>query len=184
MKNVLIVMGLAALAGCDAGIAPTEPAASENVENSGTVATSGKVETALADVPEAALASAKAAQPTMTFTEAAAEVRDGRNYFDIEGTLPDGSEIELDLMEDAGGWRVVETQRDIAFAEVPEAVRTTFASAETGFTPVRVIESRQDQAVTIYELFGPAQGDEREGTKIEVKYDGRTADLLTEEWAH
>ncbi|MDP9414392.1 MAG: hypothetical protein M3Q08_09950 [Pseudomonadota bacterium] len=92
----------------------------------GKVNTSGKEPTALAAVPEGVLETARAAQPAMTFTEAEAEVRDGRNYFDIGGRLPDGSEIELDLLQKPEGWAVVETQRDIAFASAPGPVRAAF----------------------------------------------------------
>ena len=55
-----------------------------------------------------------AAQPGFTPAEAESETRDGRRYFDIGGKLADGSEVEFDIMEEGGRWRVVETQRDIA----------------------------------------------------------------------
>lgn len=183
VRRNLLVGALALLAACDGAADTVRPAPEEAANASGTVETTGKIETPLGDVPEPVLAAAKAAQPTMTVTAAEAEVRDGRNYFDIEGRLPDGAEIELDLMEDAGTWRVVETQRDIGFAEAPEAVRAAFTEAGAGFTPVRVIESRQNDGLIIYELFGPSDGGS-DGTKVEVKYDGRNAEVLTEEWAH
>lgn len=148
------------------------------------VATTGKEPTALRNVPPEVLAAARAAQPNMTFTEAEAEVREGRNYFDVAGTLPDGSEIELDMLQKPEGWTVVETQRDIAFAAAPEPVRAASAKADASFRPVRVIESRQADGIIIYELFGPAPAGAREGRKAEIKYDGRTAELLTKEWAH
>lgn len=175
MRMLLIATGVMGLAGCD-GEPPQTPTGRQ-------VVTSGKAPAALGQVPEAVLASARGAQPSMRFLEAAAETRDGRNYYDIEGELPDGSEIELDLMEENGVWRVVETQRDIAFAATPEAVRAKFATANAGFTPVRVIESRQADGPIIYELFGPGQNG-AEGRKIEVKVDGANVELLTEEWAH
>jgi hypothetical protein len=120
----------------------------------------------------------------MSFTEAEAEVRDGRNYYDLAGRLPDGSEIELDLLKEPKGWTVVETQRDIAFASAPEPVRAASLKADPSFAPARVIESRQNDGVVIYELFGPQPQNGGEPRKIEVKYDGKEAELLTEEWAH
>lgn len=147
------------------------------------VQTSGKEQTALAAVPKEVLDAARAAQPSMSFTEAEAEVRDGRNYYDLGGRLPDGSEIELDLLKEPQGWTVVETQRDIAFASAPQPVRAASLQADPRFTLARVIESRQNDGVVIYELFGPPQSG-GEPRKIEIKFDGNKAELLTKEWAH
>ncbi|WP_052208523.1 hypothetical protein [Croceibacterium mercuriale] len=146
----------------------------------GSVATSGKTDVPVAGVPAPVLAAARAAREGVTITEAEAETRDGRRYFDIGGTLPDGTEIEFDIMDDGGTWRVVETQRDIAFAAVPEPVRTAHSA---GFTPGRVIESTQADGIVIFELFGE-EGGNPEGRKVEIKWDGRRAEVLQEEWAH
>src|SRR3712207_1869670 len=129
MKRALLIMSLAAVAGCGTS---SEPGASPE---SNTVETSGKKGTALADVPEPVLAAARAAQPQMTVKAAEAEVRDGRNYYDVGGTLPDGSEIELDMLREGTGWKVVETQRDIAFAAAPEPVRAASVKADSAFAP-------------------------------------------------
>jgi hypothetical protein len=147
------------------------------------VKTSGKDPTALASVPKEVLDAARAAQPTMQFTEAEAEVREGRNYYDVAGTLPDGSEIELDMLQKPDGWAVVETQRDIAFEAAPEPVRAASAKLDAKFAPTRVIESRQSDGLVIYELFGHEKGNP-EGRKVEIKWDGSKAELLTKEWAH
>ena len=148
------------------------------------VKTTGKEETALAAVPKEVLDAARAAQPTMSFTEAEAEVRDGRNYYDLGGRLPDGSEIELDLLQEPQGWTVVETQRDIAFASAPQPVRAAGLKAEPSFAPARVIESRQNDGIVIYELFGPQPQNGGDPRKIEIKYESSKAELLTKEWAH
>ena len=147
------------------------------------VATSGKSQTALSDVPKEVLAAARAAQPSMTFTEAEGEVRDGRNYYDVAGTLPDGSEVELDMLQEPSGWTVVETQRDIAFATAPQPVRAVIAKADAAFSPERVIESRQNDGIVIFELFGPPHPG-KEPRKVEIKFDGTKAEILTKEWAH
>ena len=86
-------------------------------------------------------------------------------------------------MEEGGQWRVVETQRDIALSAAPEQVRETARKADVSFEPTRVIESRQQDGLIIYELYGPAGGDPQ-GRKVEIKWDGRTASVLTSEWAH
>ena len=176
--RIFTMVALLSLVACDSRGGEQQPNAQSKV------ATTGKEPTALPNVPREVLDAARAAQPAMTFTEAEAEVRDGRNYYDVAGTLPDGSEIELDMLQKPEGWTVVETQRDIAFAAAPEPVRAASAKADAGFQPVRVIESRQADGLVIYELFGPAPAGSREGRKVEIKYDGRTAELLTREWAH
>jgi hypothetical protein len=141
------------------------------------VATSGKTEVALAEVPAEVLAAARAARPGFVPAEAAAETREGRRYFDIEGRLADGSEIEFDIMEEAGAWRVVETQRDIAFAAAPVPVQAAARAGRPALAPTRVIESVQADGLVIYEIF---EGER----KLEVKWDGRAAELLAREWAH
>ena len=176
-RAVLLSVSLA----CAACTAPADNTAPDQASK--TVNSSGKTETELQSVPPAVLAAARAAQPTMRFTQAEAEVRDGRNYYDVAGELPDGSEIELDLLQEGDRWSVVETQRDIAFAAAPEPVRTAAARADAGFQPVRVIESRQNDGVIIYELYGPAAAGQ-EARKVEIKLDGAKAEVLTEEWAH
>ena len=149
----------------------------------GKVATSGKTDVALGDVPAAVLDAARAARPGFTPVEAEAETREGRRYFDVEGKLADGSEIEFDIMEESGRWRVVETQRDIALAVAPEAVRRAVAAHDSAFTPNRVIESSQADGLVIYELFG-AKGGDPQGRKIEIKWNGKRAEVLKQEWAH
>ena len=134
-------------------------------------------------MPPEVIAAVRKVQRDLVVSSAEVETRDSRRYFDIGGTLSDGSEIELDVMEEAGQWRVVETQRDIAFAAAPDPVRTVARKADASFEPTRVIESRQQDGLVIYELFGPAGGDPQ-GHQVEIKWDGRTAAVLTSEWAH
>ena len=66
-----------------------------------------------ADIPEAVRTVALAKIPGMTILEATRKERDGLVFYDVEGTRPDGSEVELDMLEEDGGYRVVEVQRDI-----------------------------------------------------------------------
>ncbi|HYW17515.1 MAG TPA: hypothetical protein VE891_15360 [Allosphingosinicella sp.] len=169
MKKILWLPALLALAACDRAGAP-EPGESGGNK----VATSGKSEVPLARVPPGVLAAAAAAQPGFTPAEAEAETRDGRYYFDVGGKLADGSEVEFDIMEDGGSWRVVETQRDIRLASAPEAVRKSAGN----FPAERVIESRQADGLVIYELYDARQ------RKLEIKWDGKGAEVLTREWAH
>ena len=169
MRNIILVPALCALAAC--GQAAPEGQGNPTANK---VATSGKRDVPLAEVPADVLAAATAAQPGFTPAEAQAEKRDGRHYFDIGGRLADGSEVEFDIVRQDGQWQVVETQRDIALAVAPQAVR----SAAGEFPAARVIESRQSDGLVIYELYDANR------RKLEIKWDGRRAEKLTAEWAH
>jgi hypothetical protein len=171
MKTLLTLVPLTLVSACG-----------EAAHRGDQVESSGKSEVALAAVPPEVLEAAVTARPGFAPAEAESEMRDGRRYFDIGGTLPNGSEVEFDIMEEGGRWQVVETQRDIAFAEVPTQVRAV-AADDAAFAPTRVIESTQADGLVIYELFGP-QGEDPQGRKIEVRWDGTNAERLTAEWAH
>ena len=175
----VLVGALAACASAEGNVTSRN----DSAPASNRVQTSGKVPVPLAQVPERVLAAARAARPGFVPAEAETETREGRRYFDVEGRLPDGSEIEFDIMEQGGVWRVVETQRDIGFDSAPAAVRDAVRAADKAFAPNRVIESGQADGLIIYELYGPA-GSDPQGRKLEVKWDGRRAELLTREWAH
>jgi|GEM_PF-1114289 len=192
MREFTLVAALCALSACAAesgadsnqanGAGEAEAnAASNPVGNS--VATSGKTPVPIADVPAEVVAAATAARPGFRPSEAEKEVREGRNYFDLGGTLPDGSEIEFDILEEGGRWRVVESQRDIAFTAAPDAVQAMARQHDAAMVPTRVIESDQGDGVVIYELFSE-QGGNPQGRKVEVKLEGGRAEVLQQEWAH
>lgn len=131
-----------------------------------------------ASAPPEVLAAVKAAMPQMTVVEAELKEREGRRYYDVEGTLPGGAEIELDLLQTPQGWQVVEIQRDIPWTEAPSAVR---AAAPKGAAPVRVIESKQTDGAIIYELFAPGKP---QTPAAEVMWKNGEARLLAEVWPH
>ena len=99
----------------------------------------------------------KAAAPGVTIKEAELKERENRRYFDVEGVQADGSEIEFDLLEKDGAWEIVETQRDIAWTSAPAPVQGAAKAAHAKVAPVRVIESRQNDGMIIYELFAAGQ---------------------------
>ena len=175
-----MLAALPALAAC--GSQAPGPAEADATE-SNRVDTSGNTEVPLAEVPAEVLAAARAARPGFTPAEAESETRDGRRYFDVEGILPDGSEIEFDIMAEGDLWRVVETQRDIAFADAPEPVRKAALARDSALAPVRVIESVQSDGLIIYELYATRPGETPE-RKVEVRWDGSEASVLDQEWAH
>lgn len=137
---------------------------------------------AAADVPADVAAAVQAALPGFRVTAAERKERDGRVYYDVEGARPDGAEAELDLLQTADGWRAVEIQRDIAWADAPASVRDLVATAPAGFLPVRVIESTQtEDGAVIYELFAEGRP---EAPSMEVRLvDGR-ARIMTEANPH
>lgn len=183
MKQILaytILIAGSAMAGCGGNedTASTTP---------NTVVSSGKAETALADVPPDVIAAAMAIRPAMDVSEAEYETRDGREYYDVGGTLADGSEVELDMTRVDGAWTVVEIQRDIDADALPAPVAAELASAVPGWSATRIIESEQvesdqGEGTVIYEFFGlDATGG---SIKHEVRWADGKAELLKEEWVH
>lgn len=139
-----------------------------------------------ADVPAGVREVALATIPGMTVNEAERKEREGMVFWDVEGTRPDGSEVELDMLEEGDGYRVVEIQRDLAWAAVPASVRAA-AEAQSGmFVPVRVIESTQAgspeaEGTVIFELF--RDGEPKEPAAEIMLKDGK-AEFLKERWKY
>ena len=143
---------------------------------------SGKEATDLDALPAEVLAVAKASQPELTVSEAEYETRDGNEYYDVGGTMPDGSELELDMTKIDGAWTVVETQRDIGMELVPGRVGELLSGKFPEWQPERIIESDQGDGVIVYEFFGKTESGA--DTKIEIKWVESQAELLIDEWVH
>ena len=118
----MLVFGLAACG---------TPGASEGRK----VDASGKEDIDLDALPAEVLAAAMASQPELNVSEAEYETRDGNEYYDVGGTLPDGSELELDITRIDGVWTVVETQRDIEFDTTPVPVAKALHNTTPGWSP-------------------------------------------------
>lgn len=167
----LVAFAVLMLAACTQEPAPAQVEAPDALEA-----------VAAADVPADVAAAAQAALPGFTITEAERKERDGRVYYDVEGTRADGAEAELDMLQTPEGWRVVEIQRDIAWADAPAPVRTAAEAAPGAFTPVRVIESTQaEDGAVIYELFAEGRP---EAPSREVRLAGGVATIMTEANPH
>ena len=177
MRRTIAMLMLAGLTAC--GSAPTNNAAGNASASpaANRIQTSGKTPVPLDQVPAPVLTAARAARPGFVPAEAESETRGGRRYFDVEGRLPDGSEIEFDIMEENGAWRVVETQRDITFTAAPAPVQAAARTYAPALAPTRVIESVQADGLIIFEVY---QGER----KIELRWDGREARVLDREWEH
>ena len=173
--QVQLIVATILLAGCNQQETPQFPEGRK-------VEATGKQETALESIPADVLAAARAARPDLDISEGEYEQRNGREYYDVGGTLPDGSELELDMTLVDGAWTVVEVQRDIGIDAVPAPVRSVLESALADWTPQRIIESDQGDGVIIYEFFGPGASGETQ--KVEVKLADGVAELLTDEWEH
>jgi len=171
-----LATGVIALAACE-NAQPPEPADAAPQPPATKITA-----TAAVDLPAEVRAAVARARADLTVLEAELKEREGRRYYDVEGRLPDGSDLELDLLETPQGWRVVEIQRDIVWSATPDPVRAAAATARAGFRPVRVIESRQaDGSAVIYELFADSQPTT---PALEVRVeDGRT-EVLKEVWPH
>jgi hypothetical protein len=177
LGTLLVAVAFGA-SGCNRDVAATpvpSPAAALPVQ------TSGKETTVLDDVPAGVLQAAAASRPDLSITGAEHEVRDGRQYYDVAGLLPDGSELELDMMLDDGTWKVMEVQRDIGIDELPSSVRGVLSASLGDWQPDRIIESDQGDGLVIYEFLAT---DGNDTVKHEVKWTESGAELLTEEWAH
>lgn len=148
-----------------------------------TPAETGVVITRLAaeDTPADVRALAEGAAKGFTISEVQKKVRDGRTYYDVEGQLPDGSELEFDILMTAAGPEIVETQRDLDWSAVPEAVRTAAEAVAPGLSPVRVIESTQTDGTIIFEFFAPGAPSD---PAMEVSWTGGSARVLSERWPH
>ena len=171
-RQAFVLLSCLFLAACGAG----DDATGKRVD------ASGKEATGLEEVPAEVLQVARAARPEMQLEAAEHEVRDGRDYYDIAGKMPDGTEVELDMTTVDGRWAVVEIQRDVEMSQVPEQVRRALADVHDDFDPHRIIESDQDNGIVIYEFFGPGAGAEE--MKAEVKWEADQAELLQDEWVH
>ena len=174
----LIAGAMLALTGCGKAEAPAPPEAAapeKSVLADGPAAEISGV--AAADLPPGVRDAVLARVPGMKVAEAERKERGGKIFYDVEGTRPDGSPVELDLIEEAGAWRVVEMQRDIAWADAPAPVRAAAGAAADAFTPARVIESTQEDGTIVYELFAPGKADE---PAAEVNWKDGKAVLRTE----
>ena len=176
--RVAVMAGVLVLAGCSVGGANEETAANAVLPPGPATNASAVSGEAL---PAELRALAERTVPGMTIVEAERKEREGRVYYDVEGTRPDGSEVELDVLQEGNGFRVVEIQRDIAWSAAPAAAIAAAKAAPDAFTPERVIESNQTDGTVIYELFAPGRTDE---PAMEVRVKDGKAEVLGTRWAH
>lgn len=174
----LMAGAVLAIAGCGKAEAPAKPettAPEKSVLADGPAADISEI--AEADLPQGVRDAVIAKVPGMKIAETERKERGGKIFYDVEGTRPDGNAVELDLIEEAGKYRVVEMQRDIAWTDAPAPVRTAAGAAADAFTPARVIESTQEDGTIVYELFAPGKADE---PAAEVNWKDGKATLRTE----
>ena len=148
-------------------------------------ATAGTItEVKLSDVPLDVMAVVMSASPDFKMVEVVKKIRDGRTYFDVEGELPNGDEIEFDVLMTNSGPEIVEIQRDLPLKDVPKPVRDVLNVANfDSLRVVRVIESKQaDGDTIIFEFF---VADDPSDPRFEVSTSGgEPAKLLSTRWKH
>lgn len=108
------------------------------------------------------------------------ELNASGNQYEVTGTLPNGDEVEVDMVQSNGVWTVDEIQRDIAWSTVPEPVRAVAGAAPDSFEPIRIIESTQaaDGSI-VYELFrAMEEGSPSRGPAMEVRWHEGSAEVM------
>lgn len=110
-------------------------------------------EVSLADVPSSLLEVIAAERSDFQIEEVLKKVRDGRTYYDVEGEIGDGSELEFDILMTENGPEIVEIQRDLEWSDLDEAIQKVSLDVMNNKQPVRIIESVQTDGAIIYELF-------------------------------
>ena len=175
------------LAGAIAACSPTSDSGNEDGNGESSALLGDAPETVSSSIrgdaiPEGIRAAAEARIPGMTIDEVEKKEREGNTFFDVEGARPDGSEVELDMLQgEDGSFTVVEVQRDLDWSDVPENARAAADNVEGMFTPVRVIESIQNDGTVIYELFADGKP---EAPSAEVSVKDGEAEMLTERWEY
>lgn len=106
----------------------------------------------VADIPQEVTAVISERRADFVPEEVQKKVRGKRVYYDIEGESA-GSEIEFDVLMTKDGPVIVETQRDLAWSELPQDIRTTYQRDVKAAKPVRIIESVQTDNSIVYEFF-------------------------------
>ncbi len=138
---------------------------------------------AAADLPPAVVAVVTAAAPGLKITEAEFKEREDRRYYDVEGVLPDGAEIEFDLLETGGTWKIVETQRDIAWSATPQPVRDAAVKAVP--EDRAGAGDRKHRGRRPGDLRAVRRGRPKEPSlEVSWKKGGPPAKVLTEAWPH
>lgn len=182
MRWIIAATLIAATAACNAPDTPTgnaEAPVANGVLPEGPVTNTSAVSANALDAEVVALI--ERTVPGMIIGDVDRKEREGRIYLDVEGKRPDGSEVELDVLQEGVGWRLVEVQRDIGWNEAPAAVTAAAKAVPGAFTPQRVIESTQTDGTVIYELFAPGRTGE---PAMEIRVRDGKAEVLGERWQH
>lgn len=139
-------------------------------------------EIALVDVPSSVSDLVAQSNPNFVVSEVLKKERGERIYYDVEGELPNGDEIEFDVLMGPSGPEIVEIQRDIKWKDVPNAGRKLVDAANEGKAEVsRVIESTQTNGAIIYEVFIQGYGSD---PSFEIYSNAGEFKLLSTRWEH
>lgn len=174
MKHILIAGLVFGLSACG----------NNSVENDSESRVSADLitEIALADVPSSVSDLVMQANPNFVMTEVLKKERGERTYYDVEGELPNGDEIEFDVLMGASGPEIVEIQRDMDWENVPQAGRVLVDAANEDAAEIsRVIESTQTDGAIIYEVFIEGYSSD---PRFEIYSKEGEFKLLSTRWEH
>jgi len=170
LSNLILIASFCGLSACASTSQPQSSQEDVKIE-----------EVSVADLPSKVLSLVTSKREGFQPIEVQKKTRSGRVYYDIEGELNDGSELEFDVLMTPAGPEIVEIQRDLPFDAIPNSVREIALKASGGDMPARIIESVQVDDSIIYEFF--LEGKPKDPA-FEVKFSGGEASLLTERWEH
>lgn len=174
MKHILIAGLIFGLSACGSY--------SEQTSEEPRVSADLITEIALADVPASVSDLVSQVRPDFVMTEVLKKDRGSRTYYDVEGELPNGDEIEFDVLMGASGPEIVEIQRDMSWDDVPKAGRALVDAANEGSAEIaRVIESTQTDGAIIYEVFIDGH---KSDPRFEVYAKDGSFKLLSTRWEH
>jgi len=111
--------------------------------------------------------------PDATFSSADIETEeDGTRIYELQGRMPDGREVEVDLRENG---EIEEYEIEFTQDQVPGAVMLAVSKKVPGFSPTYIEASHSHSGkVTKYEMEGTL-GDQ--ALDIEVSADGRKIEI-------
>ena len=156
--------------------------ATEVVKDAPRAVANSKVEIAVADLPKSVKNLVMSAREGFEIEEILKKTRDGRVYYDVEGELPSGDEIEFDVLMTDAGPEIVEIQRDILWRDVPRNARVAVNKVNTEKLSIaRIIESVQTDESIIYEIFVK---DHKSEPRFEAHVIDGEAKILASRWKH
>ena len=126
-----------------------------------------ETEIPLSDVPEVVMDAAHLAAEGVTFKTVAVEDMGGENKYGFSGTMADGTQVDVDVSEEA---EVLEVEHIITLDALPDDVQSILDAYVPNLTPTEVERTADDERAVIYEIEGKDAGGQ--DVDIEISWDG------------